>query len=216
MIFRCTKTCKRVSALDKITTIQIQTIKLNSVCSVTIREFSHYSSFTFSKMRVYLRNHDTLKRLLPCQCATQEVSHGQVCSHRVHVAQLQWFSERGVCSHSSAVSCRNVDGWHEQEGCIREKANWRAVLVQAGMFAESQQSEEVQRVEKKCWCDEDLKTDGHFRRLVRKMSAIGCASVHISDGMSFTNWQGYASKGGGVMQASFRRKKWKFGCRNKK
>ena len=114
-------------------------------------------------MRVYLRNHDTLKRLPPCQCATREVSHGQVCSHRVHVAQLQWFSERGVCSHSLPL-CRAemLMGWHVQEGCIREKAKWRELLVQAGMFAESQQSDEVQLVEKKCWCDEDLKTDGHF------------------------------------------------------
>ena len=112
--------------------------------------------------------------------------------------QLQWFSERGVCSHSLPL-CRAemLMGWHVQEGCIREKAKWRELLVQAGMFAESQQSEEVQRVEKKCWCDEDLKTDGHFRRLARKMRAISCASVHVSDGMSFTNWQGYASKGGG-------------------
>ena len=156
MIFRCTKTCKRASALDKITTIQIQTTKFNSVCSVTIREFSQYSSFTVSKMRVYLRNHDTLRRLPRSVAWTSLFSP---CA-RGPVAVVQ--RARRVLPHSSAVSCRNVDGWHVQEGCIREKAKWRELLVQAGMFAESQQSEEVYRVEKKCWCDEDLKTDGHF------------------------------------------------------
>ena len=48
--------------------------------------------------------------------------------------------------------------------------------------------------------------------VLRKMSAVGCPSVHVSDGTSFTNWQGYASKGGGLMQASFRWKKWRSGC----